>query len=135
MWRLYFCWPAVAAMAALTCAGCGRNELKVPCAGTVIVDGKPLGRGMLGMSHARGSVPAFVPVERGRFATRIPPGSYDVHVFRALDVPATTTAPAPAAGDELPRQAAKWKEIDQRATPFTLGNAGSSAVEFRMTTK
>ena len=85
------------------------------------------------MSHARGSVPAFVPVEEGRFATRIPPGSYDVHVFRVLDVPAQTAAPAAAA--DLPRPAARWKEIDPSATPFALGTGGNSAVEFRMTTK
>ena len=115
--------------------GCGGGEVKVPCAGTVLVDGQPLDHGMLGIAHERGSVPAFVPVAQGRFATRLPPGRYDVHAFRAVDVAAQAAAPAPATADGPPRPAATWREIDQSATPFTLGAEGSSAIEFRMTTR
>lgn len=122
-------------------AGCGPAHIRVPVEGVVTLDGKAVeGAAVTFMPQAGGRPGVAGTDAAGRFVIReaamhagLPPGDYDVAIFKAVMVPLLApapTAPSPHPVEEHPpidtpppMRVARWIVPERYSIPQTNGLA------------
>lgn len=129
----------VAAIVACSCTGCGPANLRVPVEGIVTLDGKAVEGAAVTFIPEAGGRPGVAGTDvAGRFVIReagmqpgLPPGAYDVAIFKAVMAPlfapaAATTPRAPEDGlppvdTPPPTRISRWIVPERYSMPDSNG--------------